>query len=431
MKKTFSRILALVLCLCLACGALSACSEISELASGVATGEFPVDVAGVTISSKPQRVLVLSPSLADVVLALGCETQLAASSENCTQDSLRDLTKVDPSQLEGSGINPDLILLDPDNASQESSLRDAGFTVLNIAPATDRVDYERLYAQVSSALNGGGPGYDQGIATAQDIFLTLDEIVRVVPSDRVTTACYLYDLEGAAVTGDMFGSTIMTYSGVTNIFKSLTGGQYEFESLAMSDPDLIFCAPGLKEELGDDSRFADLQAVQDGKIVELDSKLMEWQGRTIVECALEISAAAFPELTQRQSTEVSDPADEINSAVSSALESSQLEEDDTVYETLQEGDQGDQVLAMQSRLDELGYLDTDYDGHFGEYTASCLRDFQRENGLEETGVADQDTQRKLFSRSAAAKGGASPSPGASPSVSPEPESSSEPEGEEE
>ena len=217
----------------------------------------------------------------------------------------------------------------------------------------------------------------------------------------------------------------MTYSGVTNIFKSLTGGQYEFDSLRMSNPNLIFCAPGLKEELEEDSRFADLQAVKNGKVVELENRMMEWQGRTIVECALTISGTAFPELTEESPMEVTDPASKIEDQVNSALTSSQLAADDTVYETLREGDQGDDVLALQSRLDELGYLDTDYDGHFGEYTASCLRDFQRDNGLEETGIADQDTQRRLFSQVARAKGGASPGPGASPSASSAPESGGE------
>ena len=48
------------------------CSQVEEIVSGVAaTGEFPVEVNGVNIQSRPSRVVVLSPSLADVVLALG------------------------------------------------------------------------------------------------------------------------------------------------------------------------------------------------------------------------------------------------------------------------------------------------------------------------------------------------------------------------
>ena len=81
----------------------------------------------------------------------------------------------------------------------------------------------------------------------------------------------------------MLGSTIMTYSGVTNIFDSLEGGTYDFESLRISDPNLIFCVPGLAQEIKSDSRFQDLQAVRNGQVIELDPTLMEWQGRTVVE----------------------------------------------------------------------------------------------------------------------------------------------------
>ncbi len=430
MNKRPARLLAALLCLCLACTVLGACSDVSGLVSGVATGVFPVEVNGVTISSKPQKVAVLSPNLADVVLALGCETQLAAGSGDCTQDALRDLQKIDAMDAQAvAGAGPDLVLLDPSSAGAEQALKDAGLTVVNIAPAVDREDFERLYAQVSSALNGGEAGYDQGIAAAQDVFLTLDNITRLVPSDRITTGCYLYDLDGSGVTGDMFATTIMTYSGVTNAFKSLSGGSYSFDDLKVSDPDVIFCRPGLKAEIEDDSRFEDFQAVKDGKVVELDPTLMERQGRTVVSAAYEITAAAFPELLEESSMKVTDPTEKIDSDVSSALVSSALEEDDTTYETLQERDQGEEVLKMQSRLDELGYLDMAYDGYYGEHTVQCVKDFQRANGLPETGVADSDTQKRLYSNLAKGKDGASPSPDASPDpdASPSPESSESPE----
>ena len=159
-----------------------------------------------TISSRPSRVVVLSPSLADVILALGCETQLAGASEGCTQSALDELEKVSADSVEAiQALQPDLVLVDPNSSGAQSALEEAGVTVLSVEPATDRSDFERLYSQVSSALLGGEAGYDEGIATAQDIFITLDNINRIVPKDTITTACYLYDLDGSAVTGDMFG----------------------------------------------------------------------------------------------------------------------------------------------------------------------------------------------------------------------------------
>lgn len=390
------RVVALFMAAILVCVGFSACSQVDTLVSGVAaSGEFPVEVNGVTISSKPQKVAVLSPSLADVVLALDCETQLVGASDKCTQSGLSDLQKVSASDADAvKQLQPDLVLLDPASSGVQSALEDAGLKVLSIAPATDREDFERLYSQVSSALLGGGPGYDEGIKTAQDIFITLDNINRIVPSDTITTACYLYDLDQSAVTGDMFASTVMSYAGVTNVFDSESGGTYSFETLRISNPNLIFCAPGLKEKIEQDSRFDEFQAVQDNKVVELDTSLMEWQGRTVVETAYEISAAAFPQLLEENSMQVTDPTEKIESQVSSAMEAR------SQYETLEEGAQGDQVTALQERLAELGYLTEAYDGHYGATTANCISSFQSANGLEATGIADPDTQAALFAKGA-------------------------------
>ena len=140
--------LAALLCFVLVCGLLAGCSDVRGIVPGVeAGGEFPVDVAGVTISSRPQKVVVLSPSLADVVLALGYETQLAAGAQECTQPSLRDLKKIvrdNPQNILDE--SPDLVLLDPESSGSAEALKEAGLTVLSIEPATDREDFERLYS---------------------------------------------------------------------------------------------------------------------------------------------------------------------------------------------------------------------------------------------------------------------------------------------
>lgn len=398
---------ALCISLCLICAA--GCSNVGDLVSGTPAGEFPVEINGVTVGARPQKVVVLSPSLADVVLALDNETQLAAGSQSCTQPALGNLQKVDPGDASAiTALSPDLVLLDPGCSGVEKALVDAGLTVLNIAPAVDREDFERLYSQVSSALNGGGPGYDKGIACAQGIFEVLDDINRMIPQkDTVTTGCYLYDLNGSAVTGDMLGTTVMTYCGVTNIFSSLTGGQYGEDDLRVSDPTVIFCRPGLAEEIKGDSRYNSLQAVREGKVIELEPGVMEWQGRTVVTAALAISGGAYPELLEESSIgENTDPVSKIDDNVSSALASAQPEGSSAPeYEQLKPDDQSEEVYRMQERLEELGYLDAEYDGYYGEHTTECVKEFQRVNNLEQTGIADSETLKRLYSMLAKDKDG--------------------------
>lgn len=418
----FKKIMAALLCIgiCLTC--MAGCSNVSDLVSGVPAGEFPVEVNGVTINAKPQKVVVLSPSLADVVLALDCETQLTAGSSACTQEALGGLQKVDAGDSSAIGaLSPDLVLLDPGCAGVEQALRSAGLTVLNIPPAVNREDFERLYSQVSSALNGGGPGYDMGISCAQSVFRTLDDINRLIPQkDTVTTGCYLYDLEGSAVTGDMLGSTIMTYSGVTNIFGSLTGGQYGEDDLRVSNPSVIFCRPGLSGELKNDSRYNNLMAVREGNIIELEPSVMEWQGRTVVTAALAISGGAYPELLEESSIgENTDPTSKIEDNVSSALASAEPQGSPAPqYETLSPDDQSEEVYKMQERLEELGFLDAEYDGYYGDHTTECVKEFQRVNNLEQTGIADAETLKRLYSTLAKDKDGNSLASAAAPTSGP-------------
>lgn len=69
-------------------------------------------------------------------------------------------------------------------------------------------------------------------------------------------------------------------------------------------------------------------------------------------------------------------------------------------ETLQKGDSGSAVKAVQQRLKELGYYSSSCDGNFGTQTVNAVKAFQKKNGLSQTGIADAATQKKLHSSSA-------------------------------
>ena len=70
----------------------------------------------------------------------------------------------------------------------------------------------------------------------------------------------------------------------------------------------------------------------------------------------------------------------------------------------QKGTYHDDVIEIQKRLIELGFL-TLAEGDeattfYGEQTEASVKAFQKANGLEESGVADEETLNKLFSSSA-------------------------------
>ena len=74
----------------------------------------------------------------------------------------------------------------------------------------------------------------------------------------------------------------------------------------------------------------------------------------------------------------------------------------STYPTLRLGDSDSTdgvayIVFMQNRLIELGYLDDAADGTYGENTQVAVREFQKANGLEATGIADPETQQKVYS----------------------------------
>ena len=69
----------------------------------------------------------------------------------------------------------------------------------------------------------------------------------------------------------------------------------------------------------------------------------------------------------------------------------------TYRQTVQRSDTGIEVERVQRRLTTLDFYYEDITGEFDEHTVQALMTFQKRNGLQETGIADEETQRLLFS----------------------------------
>ena len=88
------------------------------------------------------------------------------------------------------------------------------------------------------------------------------------------------------------------------------------------------------------------------------------------------------------------------------------------YTTLTRGDKNNDVIALQQRLTELGYLHDSIDGNFGGNTQTAVKLFQSAVGMEETGIADPATQAALFAEDAPYHPSAQPTP--TPTAAPTP-----------
>ena len=66
------------------------------------------------------------------------------------------------------------------------------------------------------------------------------------------------------------------------------------------------------------------------------------------------------------------------------------------YTTLEKGSSGDAVRLLQDALIRLGYLTDSADGNYGEHTVRAVKKAQKAFEMEQTGIADDEFQTRLF-----------------------------------
>ena len=77
---------------------------------------------------------------------------------------------------------------------------------------------------------------------------------------------------------------------------------------------------------------------------------------------------------------------------------------------LKSGSSGKLVKTMQERLTELGYYEGPISGNFQKYTTRAVKAVQTQNGLESTGVVDEETWNVIFNDARIVMPGATPKP---------------------
>ena len=85
---------------------------------------------------------------------------------------------------------------------------------------------------------------------------------------------------------------------------------------------------------------------------------------------------------------------------------------------LKSGSSGKLVKTMQERLTELGYYEGPISGNFQKYTTRAVKSVQTQNGLESTGVVDEETWNVIFNDARIVMPGATPKPTPEPTPVP-------------
>lgn len=281
-------------------GAAAAPSQTTTVAT------FPVTVEGasgkaLTITSRPERIVSLSPTATEMLYAVGAGDQVEAVDDQSNFPPQAPRTKLSgfqPNVEAIAGYRPDLVLLSNDEQDVVAGLDRLSIPTL-LLPAAQKLD--GTYGQIE--LVGKATGHpSEATATVTKMKADIDAIVAGIP-ERAAPLTYYHELDDTlfSVTSQTFIGQIYSLVGLKNIAdkadKEGSGyPQLSPEYLVKADPDLIFladtkCCGQSAQTLAERSGFANLAAVRNGTVIPLDDDIASRWGPRVVDFLRTVAAA--------------------------------------------------------------------------------------------------------------------------------------------
>ena len=250
--------------------------------------EYPVHIGHCTIKSKPESVVCLSDSVADILIACGYADRIVARSDECTQPELSMLpsvgSKSTPSAAKIDAITPDIVFADrsiTDDAYE--TIKNNGTEILIMMPAKTTEDLVRLYESLGAIMGGQYSGRQNSTEKVHTLLTAMSDLQRTVPAHRiVVTACYLYDLVGHAEKDDTLSGKLFGYADAVNVCGTAVNNNDALNKLKLSNPEYIFCDVGLKSALLSQNDYSGLKAVKNHHVYEIDALVFQRQGNSLL-----------------------------------------------------------------------------------------------------------------------------------------------------
>lgn len=309
LKKITAILLAMMMIFSLAaCGSSDTAKEegtTKEAAQQDGQTVYPyeaVDYLGTTytIEKEPEKVISVSPSMTELIYALGAQDKLIGRSDYC--DYPEEVSSV---ESVGSMQTPDvekIISLDPDlvivtNMIDEqvvTKLQDVGISVLTVVDVEDLSQVYDMITMVGAALNKN----EEAATLVEESKATVAEVEEKTKDLEAPSVYYVvaYGEYGDSVPGgDTFIHGIITAAGGDNIGKDITGWSINLEEIIEKDPDIIIIPSYYDGAFQEADHYKDLTAVKEGRVYVIDNNMIDRQGARTAEGIRALAEIFHPE----------------------------------------------------------------------------------------------------------------------------------------
>lgn len=272
-------------------------------APGDATAGFPRDIAGITLTEPPQRIISGSATHTEILFAIGAGPQVVAvdafSDFPVEANALPHLDAFNPSVEGFAALEPDLVIVTFDPNDLVGGLGSLGIPVWVLdAPG----DIDGVYAQIVEIgeVTGHGDEADELVAEIRsDIAAIVSDLPQPVP-----TSTYFHELDPSyySIGSDTFLGSLYGLLGLTSIADAAGGGfpQLSAEFIVSADPDFVFlgdadCCGQTPETVAARPGWESMSAVTAGRVIVVDEALASRWGPRMVDFLAVVAAAVYGE----------------------------------------------------------------------------------------------------------------------------------------
>lgn len=409
------------------CALLLLCTLILTVGCNSGDSSYPITIGNTTFNSKPEKVAVLSPNVADIVCQLGMEKDITLISSDVITDSIKDKktcgTAIEPDTKKIIDSDIEVVLAD-DNMSDGAikTLEDNDVKVVQFHYGNTGEDILTTYTSVGTILNGE-TGKAQGNKAYTKLMNTLKsykaEFSKKHSKDK------LLFLEGTgpyvSVIKESWYGKLLAFTGTDVVTKDVNNSTYDVNMIDSLNPKYLVCNKDTYKSLEnkDTLKKCDFNKSKGHIIIEKDK--LKLQGKTAIENVEKIlqtiDKSTFEKIKSTATTTVEKTTKGTTSTTVSKATTTvpttkpkekyplqskyKVKFTDSAIKTMTLKSQNDYNKAMQERLTDLGYLASgNATGYFGDMTKTALEKFQKNNKLSATGTVDSKTLQVMFSSSA-------------------------------
>jgi iron complex transport system substrate-binding protein len=256
----------------------------------------------VVLEKEPMRIVSLAPSVTETLFAIGAGDKLVGRTDYClypeqTAEVASVGTLREPSIETIASLNPDVVIAATHFKEEVlTQLESLNITVIML---TAQESFDGVY---ETTLNAGIITNHQ--ADAQVVIDEMQaEVVAITEVLAGTTAKSVYYVVGYGesdytATGDTFIHDMLTMAGGENVASDGESWVYSLEKLLEHNPEVILVSDKYDSLNGFTTHpnYLALDAVKEGRVLEIDSDLLSIQGPRLAKGLKAIAELLHPEL---------------------------------------------------------------------------------------------------------------------------------------